>query len=183
MCEGSGIGYTVDWHANVRRCVVQPPVLSRPVGHYSGPNTRSNDASWWSHTRVWHNGLRNVRGSKLAFNACAAAMLQCASVTCGAATKDCHKPANALRLVKVCHDRLACDAGRGFASMWRFTPCAQQPRGITGPLPGFGVELAGMFCPKAPGAPNGDLNPIGGPGPYLGVWSIHVEVRDPPMGV
>jgi hypothetical protein len=74
--------------------------------------------------------------------------------------------------------------------MQRFTPCAQQPRGVTGPLAGSRAELEGMFCPEAPRAPDG------GPGPHMGgVRSIHVEdlglpggtaymgVRDPPMGV
>jgi hypothetical protein len=54
--------------------------------------------------------------------------------------------------------------------MRRFTPCAQKPHGVTGPLPVFEAELGGMFCPEAPGAPDGNPNPI------WGVRSIRVEV-------
>jgi hypothetical protein len=62
--------------------------------------------------------------------------------------------------------------------MQRFTPCAQQPRGVTGPLAGSRAELEGMFCPEAPRGPDGDSDPTGGgggPSPYSGVRSIHVE--------
>jgi hypothetical protein len=53
--------------------------------------------------------------------------------------------------------------------MRRFAPCFQRTRGVTGPLPGSRVESGGMFCPRAPGAAVGDLNPIwGAPDPYSG---------------
>jgi hypothetical protein len=48
--------------------------------------------------------------------------------------------------------------------MQRFTPCAQQPRGVTGPLAGSRAELEGMFCPEAPRGPDGDSDPTGGGG-------------------
>jgi hypothetical protein len=63
--------------------------------------------------------------------------------------------------------------------MRRFAPCFQRTRGVTRPLLGSRVESGGMFCPRAPGAAVGDLNPIwGAPDPYSGVRFIYVEVMD-----
>jgi hypothetical protein len=61
--------------------------------------------------------------------------------------------------------------------MQRFTPCAQQPRGVTGPLAGSRAELEGMFCPEAPRAPDG------GPGPHMGGGGpVHTRGGPRPSG-
>jgi hypothetical protein len=47
-------------------------------------------------TRVWHNGLNNIRSSERAFNVRDVAMLQCTSVMREAVTETCHKPTDAM---------------------------------------------------------------------------------------
>jgi hypothetical protein len=128
------------------------------------------------HPRTWHNGLGNARSSERAFNAHDTAMLQCPSVTCGVVTQTCHKPANALCLVRACFGCRAFNASLGLASIRRFAPCAQRPHDITRPLPRSRVRHGGMFCPRALGALVGDPNPMrGGSGSILGAPFVYVK--------
>jgi hypothetical protein len=130
---------------------------------------------------------RNARSSEQAFNARSAAMLQCASVTSGAVTEACQKPANALRFVRARHGCLAFNAGYGLASMRRFAPCAQRPRGVTGALPGSRVEPGACSAlkhrePEPLLATRTHTGPGGGSDPYSGVQFVYVEVLDLPGG-